>query len=187
MVSKPPRPSVPAGRLAVPARDDAEPPSGLGVLEKAMSVLNIVSAAPAPLTFTELLRAGSLPKATLHRILATLTREGLLRHDPGSRTYRLGLRLLELAHEVWSDFDLRLSAQDELVRLQAQVGADVQLAVLDGDSVVVIACSAATRRSARAGRCTPAPPERSSPPTWTPPAWPRCWSGSRCPSSPTGL
>lgn len=104
-----------------------------------MSVLNIVSAAPQPMTFTALLRAGSLPKATLHRILATLTREGLLRHDPGTRTYRLGLRLLELAHEVWSDFDLRLSAQDELTRLQATVGQEVQLTVLDGDSVVVIA------------------------------------------------
>jgi sugar lactone lactonase YvrE/DNA-binding IclR family transcriptional regulator len=104
-----------------------------------MSVLNIVSAAPEPMTFTALLRAGSLPKATLHRILATLTREGLLRHDPASRTYRLGLRLLELAHEVWSDFDLRLSAQDELTRLQAAVGLAVQLTVLDGDSVVVIA------------------------------------------------
>lgn len=139
MESKLSRTSPAAARAAAPARDDAEPPSGLGVLEKAMSVLNIVSAAPAPMTFTELLRAGSLPKATLHRILATLTREGLLRHDPASRTYRLGLRLLELAHEVWSDFDLRLAAQDELVRLQAEVGADVQLAVLDGDSVVVIA------------------------------------------------
>ena len=60
------------------------------------------------MTFTELLRAGNLPKATLHRILATLMREGLLRHDNYSKTYQLGFRLLELANEVWSDFDMRL-------------------------------------------------------------------------------
>ena len=114
-------------------------PSGIGVLEKAMSLLNIVSAAPTPLTFTELLRAGHLPKATLHRILATLMREGLLRFDVASRTYQLGFRLLELAHEVWSGFDLRLAAQDELLRLHKSVGASVHLAVLDRDSVVVIA------------------------------------------------
>lgn len=119
--------------------------AGVGVLEKAMSLLNIVSAAPAPMTFTELLRAGSLPKATLHRILATLMREGLLRHDARTKSYQLGFRLLELAHEVWSDFDLRLAAQDELVRLQGAVGASVQLGVLDGASVVVIAAQDAGR------------------------------------------
>lgn len=119
--------------------------AGTGVLEKAMNLLNIVSGARTPMTFTELLRAGNLPKATLHRILATLMREGLLRHDAYSKTYQLGFRLLELAHEVWSDFDLRLAAQDELVRLRNAVGETAQLAVLDGDSVVLIASEEAGR------------------------------------------
>ena len=129
----------------MPARDsattppEAPPPAGIGVLEKAMSLLNIVSGVSAPMTFTELLRAGHLPKATLHRILATLMREGLLRFDTTTRTYQLGFRLLELAHEVWSGFDLRLAAQDELVRLHNAVDASVYVAVLDRDSVVVIA------------------------------------------------
>lgn len=125
-----------------------EPPNttaGAGVLEKAMSLLNRVSAAAAPMTFTELLRAGHLPKATLHRILATLMREGLLRYDTFTKTYQLGFRLLELAHEVWSDFDLRLAAQDELVTMRNAVGITVQLAVLDGDSVVLIASEEASR------------------------------------------
>ena len=119
--------------------------AGTGVLEKAMNLRNLVSGARTPMTFTELLRAGNLPKATLHRILATLMREGLLRHDAYSKTYQLGFRLLELAHEVWSDFDLRLAAQDELVRLRNAVGETAQLAVLDGDSVVLIASEEAGR------------------------------------------
>lgn len=127
------------------APEAAVPVAGLGVLEKAMSLLNIVSGAPAPMTFTELLRAGHLPKATLHRILATLMREGLLRFDPGTRTYQLGFRLLELAHEVWSDFDLRLAAQDEMVRLRNAVAHSVHLAVRDGDSIIVIAFQEAER------------------------------------------
>ena len=129
---------MPIKPAEVPA-DESPVVAGAGVLEKAMHLLNIVSSAPAPMTFTELLRAGSLPKATLHRILATLGREGLLRHDPFTKTYRLGLRLLELAHEVWSDFDLRLAAQDELVRLRNAVRETVHLAVLDAGSVVLIA------------------------------------------------
>lgn len=128
-----------------PATGEPVAGPGLGVLEKAMGLLNIVSSAPAPMTFTELLRAASLPKATLHRTLSTLTREGLLRHDPYTRTYRLGFRLLELAHEVWSDFDLRLAAQDEMVRLRDSIGETVFLSVLDGDSVVFLATEEASR------------------------------------------
>lgn len=118
---------------------------GLGVLEKAMGLLNIVSAKRAPMTFTDLLRASSLPKATLHRILGTLVREGLLRHDPYNRSFQLGFRLLELAHEVWSDFDLRLAAQDALVRLRDKLGESVQLSVLNGQQVVVVASEQAGR------------------------------------------
>jgi sugar lactone lactonase YvrE/DNA-binding IclR family transcriptional regulator len=119
--------------------------ASLGVLEKAMGLLNIVSARRAPMTFTDLLRASALPKATLHRILNTLVREGLLRFDAYNKTFLLGFRLLELAHEVWSDFDLRVSAQDELIRLRDAVGENVQLAALSGQQVVVVASENAGR------------------------------------------
>jgi len=118
---------------------------GLGVLEKAMGLLNIVSARRAPMSFTELRNASQLPKATLHRTLNTLVREGLLRHDSYSRSFQLGFRLLELAHEVWSDFDLRLVAQDELVALRDALAAPVQLAVLHGAQLVVVASEDAGR------------------------------------------
>ena len=113
--------------------------AGLGVLEKAMGLLNIVSSRRSPMTFTELLDASGLPKATLHRTLNTLVREGLLRHDVYTRGFQLGFRLLELAHEVWSDFDLRLAAQDALVSLRDTVGESVQLAVLSGGQLVIVA------------------------------------------------
>ena len=131
--------------LQIPSMVALDSGSGAGVLEKAMGLLNLVSAAPAPMTFTALLRTSGLPKATLHRILATLMREGLLRHDSYTKTYRLGFRLLELAHEVWSDFDLRLAAQDEMARLRNETAETVQLAVMDGDSVVLIASEDAGR------------------------------------------
>ena len=120
---------------------------GTGVLEKAMSLLNIVSAAGAgaALTFTELKNRSGLPKATLHRILSTLMGEGLWRYDAYTKSYRLGFRLLELAHEVWSDFDLRLAAQDEMVLLRNKVGETVHLAALDALGVVLIATEESDR------------------------------------------
>src|SRR5690349_16900573 len=122
------------------ASDSARPSTpGLGVLEKAMQLLNIVSARRTPMTFTELLRACDLPKATLHRIIATLVREGLLRHNAYDKTFQLGLRLLELAHDVWSEFDLRVAAQEELARLRDALGETVELSLLDGTCVVILA------------------------------------------------
>jgi sugar lactone lactonase YvrE/DNA-binding IclR family transcriptional regulator len=126
----------------------AEPPAiptGPGVLEKAMGLLNIVSAKRGPMSFTELLHASGLPKATLHRTLNTLVREGLLRHDAYSKSFQLGFRLLELAHEVWSDFDLRVAAQDELIRLRDALGHCVLLAVPAGRHITVVACEEASR------------------------------------------
>ena len=133
-------------------------PVGMGVLEKAMGLLNVVSANRAPMTFTELLRVAGLPRASLHRTLSTLTREGLLRHDPYNKTFKLGFRLLELAHEVWSDFDLRLAAQDELTALRDTLGETVLLATLDQEKVVVVACEEASRQSdprSRTGQLLP--------------------------------
>ena len=145
-----------AKEIRSPGEDAA--PSGVGVLEKAMAVLNIVSASRTPMTFTELLRVAQLPRASLHRTLGTLTREGLLRHDPYNKTFKLGFRLLELAHEVWSDFDLRLAAQDELIALRDALDETVLLATLDQHKVVVIACEEAGRQahaSSRTGQVLP--------------------------------
>ena len=124
------------GRTSDAARPTS---SGPGVLEKAMQLLNIVSARRTPMTFTELLRACDLPKATLHRIIATLVREGLLRHNAYDKTFQLGLRLLELAHDVWSEFDLRVAAQEELARLRDELNETVELSLLDGTCVVILA------------------------------------------------
>lgn len=143
-----------------PISDSPEVSPGIGVLEKAMSLLNIVSAAGAgaALSFTDLLRRSSLPKATLHRILSTLMREGLLRYDPYTKTYRLGFRLLELAHEVWSDFDLRIAALDEMVQLRNTTGATVHLAAVDEHGVVLIATEEAandTKPTSKVGQRLP--------------------------------
>jgi sugar lactone lactonase YvrE/DNA-binding IclR family transcriptional regulator len=124
---------------AATADDAAAPAAGAGVLEKAMGLLNIVSAAGQPMTFTDLLHASGLPRATLHRILGTLVREGLLRQTQGRRTFQLGFRLLELAHQVWSDFDLRLAGQDALDRLRDTVAETVLLVVASGTQSLVVA------------------------------------------------
>jgi sugar lactone lactonase YvrE/DNA-binding IclR family transcriptional regulator len=114
-----------------------------------LALLNIVSAKRAPMSFADLQRASALPKSTLHRLTQTLVREGLLRYDAYTKKFQLGLRLLEMAHKVWSDFDLRVAAQDTLASLRDTLNETVQLAVLNGDEVVVVASADAAHDMAR--------------------------------------
>jgi len=111
---------------------------GAQALSKGLSLLTLIADAPHPLSFGELGRYAGLPKSTLHRILQTLIDYRLVRLDEASQTYRLGLRLFEMAHQVWSEFDLRSAAESELLRLRELAQETTRLGVLDGHEVLII-------------------------------------------------
>lgn len=107
-------------------------------LWKALNVMKIVSEAPGPLRFSDLQRLSGLPKPSLHRTLQVLCEFDMLRLNAPDQTYRLGAQLFEMAHAVWGNFDLRSSAEPELVRLRQLAHETVHLAVFDIDSALVI-------------------------------------------------
>ncbi len=102
-----------------------------------MNVLEIVSTAPTPLRFTEMLSQSGQPRGSLHRHLAHLQAEGLvtLNHEGG---YQLGTRLLQLASNAWKRNSLRQIAEPFLISLQQKTGETVHLARLQRDRVVYI-------------------------------------------------
>ncbi len=118
------------------------------MLDKALDVLDLVAATTPAATFVELLAHSSLPRSTLHRLLTSLAARGLLRRDPADRTWRPGYRLLELAHGVWSDLDLRASAAPELAAIRDATAETALFGVLDGNSSV-IADAASGRQAIR--------------------------------------
>lgn len=111
---------------------------GAQALSKGLSLLTLIADAPHPLPFSELCRYSGLPKSTLHRILQTLIEYRLVRTDEATQTYRLGTRLFEMAHKVWSDFDLRSAAEPELLRLRELAQETTRLGVLDGRDILII-------------------------------------------------
>ncbi|HQZ13573.1 MAG TPA: SMP-30/gluconolactonase/LRE family protein [Devosia sp.] len=120
-------------------RDDeqgATSVSGTQALRKGISLLELI--ATRPMRFTDLASVAGLPKGTLHRILGTLVETGLLRLDRSTQTYRLGVRLFEMAHHVWDEFDLRGAAEPELERLAEKTGESVRLAILDHGEALYI-------------------------------------------------
>jgi len=109
-----------------------------GTVGKAMAVLDHVAAFGRPVRFGEVLETSDLPKATLYRLVQTLTQQSLLSFDPDRQTYTLGLRLVRLAHTAWSQSSLAPIARPHLDGLSAELGETVHLAQLDTAQVLYV-------------------------------------------------
>lgn len=99
-------------------------------LTRGLTVMSAIAESRLPMRFADLQSALDLPKATLHRLLASLQLEGMVRFDEGSQTYRLGYRLLEMANIAWKQSDVREIAQPLMNELAELTNESVQLAVL---------------------------------------------------------
>ncbi|RFU12801.1 IclR family transcriptional regulator [Rhodobacteraceae bacterium W635] len=112
--------------------------TGDGTVGKALQVLDCVAAAGHPVKFTELLEKSPHPKATLYRLLQTLTNQGMLSHDPETGTYTLGLRLVKLAHSAWKQATLATVARPFVDVLAAKVGETIHLAQMEQGQVLFV-------------------------------------------------
>ncbi|TDR93506.1 IclR family transcriptional regulator [Enterovirga rhinocerotis] len=102
--------------------------SGLGAggaqtIQRAVSLLREVSASRGRgARLTALAEAAELPVPTAHRLLAALTREGLLERDAATRGYRLGSLLYEFGLAASPDVDIRRLCASALQRLASETG-----------------------------------------------------------------
>ena len=111
---------------------------GDGTVGKALDVLDRVAAYGRPVRFTELLEQGAYPKATLYRLLQTLTHQGMLGYDSDRQTYALGVRLVRLAHAAWATSSLAPIARPYLDDLSAETGETIHLAQMDNGQVLYV-------------------------------------------------
>ncbi len=117
----------------------AQPPAASdGTVGKALDVLDQVAAYGRPVRFSALLEASALPKATLYRLVQTLTNQGMLAYDPERQTYALGLRLVRLAHTAWKQSSLAPVARPFIDVLAEDAGETVHLAQMDSGQVIYV-------------------------------------------------
>ena len=109
-----------------------------GTVGKALDVLDEVARFGRPVRFTELQAVSPYPKATLYRFLRTLCDRGMLSFDPERRTYRLGVRLVRLAHKAWEQSSLAPVARSHIESLSRAVRQTVHLAQLDSAHVLYV-------------------------------------------------
>lgn len=105
--------------------------SGVGVLDKAMSVLRAVESG-GPLGLQELQDRTGLPRATAHRLAAALTDHGLVRRDE-SGAYVLGWALVGLGRAAEHHTPLLELAAPIMEQLRTGTGESVQLYVREAD------------------------------------------------------
>jgi len=104
-------------------------------VDRAIAILNAFSINEAQLGVTELSHRLGLHKSTVHRLLASLQKGGLVERDPRNRKYSLGIRLIELAGTMLNSRNVPqvvrpylhyvADAVEELTYLAYRVGDDV--------------------------------------------------------------
>lgn len=109
-----------------------------GTVGKALDVLDAVAAHGRPVRFSDLLAQSAYPKATLYRLVQTLTHQGMLAHDENNGTYSLGIRLVRLAHVAWSTSSLAPIARPYLDELSEKTGETIHLAQMDMGQVLYV-------------------------------------------------
>jgi IclR family KDG regulon transcriptional repressor len=119
---------------------DTEMPGNgrLSSVRNAARLLKEFSRSDRELGVTQLARRLGLAVSTAHRLLSTLTDEGLLERGSVPGTYRLGLQMYELGVTVFPNLDLHEAARPVLAALRQTTGETVQLGVLDHLEVVYL-------------------------------------------------
>ena len=107
-------------------------------VERALAILETLGHKPDGYGCTELGQMLRLHKSTVHRLLATLQACGFAEQDPDSERYKLGMKMLYLGMKLLDSLDYRkiaLPYMRELVEISRET---VQLAILDGNEVLVV-------------------------------------------------
>lgn len=109
-----------------------------GMLARGLILLAALGDHPDGVSVTELARQAQLPVSTTHRLLATEIELGFVSFDPAGKTYRLGVRLFELANRVTGVRDLAAIARPIMRDLSRETGETVQLSVLSNGRALFI-------------------------------------------------
>ena len=130
-----------------PAAVDPGPASAgrlVPAVERASRLLDALSASRQPLSLAELSRALSMPRSSVHGLLATLVTLGLARRNEDAE-FSLGPKALQWADAYTAQSDV-LRAFGARVDRSAELGTEtVMLATLDGADVVYLACRQGSR------------------------------------------
>jgi IclR family transcriptional regulator, blcABC operon repressor len=138
----PPSPVRKSSSASLASVEPSETPAGKNfapAVMKAAQILDVFAQSSAPLSLADLARAVDLPKSTLHTLCGTLVHLRLLnRLDTGQMS--LGPHLMHWANAFLSRSDVTQEFFAVWNEVRVLPEETITLSVLDGNSVVYIAC-----------------------------------------------
>ncbi len=111
---------------------------GTQAVTRAVSLLKAFSDAHREWRLTDLARAARLHRATAHRLLGALEREGMVARDASGELYRLGPEAIAMGARAARASDLRDLARAELEALAAASGETATLEVPVGSDMLIL-------------------------------------------------
>ena len=121
--------------------DDRRDTDGSSVksAQRALAILEVLTLAKGPMTFTEIADALRYPRSSLHNLLRTVVQAGWAELDPTTRRYTLGIRAWQAGNAYLRAVDLAERARPYMEGVRDAFADTVQLAVRDGRYNVYIA------------------------------------------------
>jgi IclR family KDG regulon transcriptional repressor len=107
--------------------------TSIKAVKRALEVLSCFTLDVPEMSLVEICAHTELPKATVHRILATLAQEDFVVQDPTTSEYRLGYKLLVMGAIARSQINYIKKAELVFKELVPQIDETVAVASLDGD------------------------------------------------------
>jgi DNA-binding IclR family transcriptional regulator len=121
-------------------RDGQEPQHGGQAIRRALTVLRILAAGrETGVPLSEVVRATSLTRPTVHRIAQVLIEEGLVERSAQSGRYAIGRQVPELALARQSRSPLLVAAEPYLAQASSQLGDTLFLTVRTGLDTLCVA------------------------------------------------
>ncbi|WP_424475257.1 IclR family transcriptional regulator [Oceanobacillus kimchii] len=112
--------------------------SNVQSIERAFTILKVLSNNPDGLRITILAEDSNLTKSTTHRITSTLVNLGYVQQDPETEKYMLGNQLIKLTSVMLNNMDVIKVAEPYLVNLSRDVNETVHLCVENNGEVLYV-------------------------------------------------
>lgn len=111
----------------------------MSALGSGFKIINaVISSGNSGLSFTKIVEASGVPKASTHRLLSELLALSALTIDAQTRHYHGGLLLARIGSSVTANYDLRSAARPYLQQLHDETAHVATLGILNSDCGVYI-------------------------------------------------
>ncbi|HHV06629.1 MAG TPA: IclR family transcriptional regulator [Firmicutes bacterium] len=129
-------------------------------VDRALSIMQLLAAVGTSdgLSLTEISDRLGLNQSTCHHLLSTLKVRRFVGQDEQTRRYRLGIKAVEVGQAAMQQVDLVRIALPHMEKLMEAVQENINLVVMDTDSVVYVAqvpCDRTVRMFTKIGERAP--------------------------------